>query len=118
MRPEYERLLPALRSVAEKHGYALGFHGSGQRDLDLIAVPWIEEAGAPEVLVEDLRQTVNGVIFQYPSTPLSLGDWTRRNPQPKPHGRLAWSIHFGDLDAGFYIDLSVMPLQMKEEEKV
>ncbi len=40
-------IYPQLVEEARRHGYALAPHGSLQRDLDLIAVPWSEEAAAP-----------------------------------------------------------------------
>jgi hypothetical protein len=42
-------LLPALREVARRFGYALAVHGSLEWDIDLVAVPWCENA--PDGLV-------------------------------------------------------------------
>ena len=33
-------LIEPLRAVAREHGYALTEHGSMQRDIDLVAIPW------------------------------------------------------------------------------
>jgi len=33
-------------------------------------------------------------------------DYVRRSPEPKPHGRLGWSIHIAG--TGTYIDLSIV----------
>lgn len=33
-----------IRELAKEIGYAIGAHGSLERDLDLIAAPWSEEA--------------------------------------------------------------------------
>jgi hypothetical protein len=94
---DYLALLPRLRLVARKHGYALAVHGSLQRDFDLIAAPWVEQVSSPAVLAEALRLAAGGVIeYGRPG----------RDPMQKPHGRLAWSIHLGGRQ---YIDLSVMP---------
>ena len=108
VKPRYAAILPNLRAVARAHGYALALHGSAVRDLDLIAVPWTEPAADADVLVEALRAAVNGVIHQ--DMHAQIGDWTRRNPQYKAHGRLAWSIHL-DAQTSDYIDLSVLPLR-------
>lgn len=99
-RTRYMRLLVLLRPLARAHGYALALHGSMERDLDLIAVPWIVEADSAEVLVETVRGAVNGYITDGIDVPTL-----------KPHGRRAWAIRpLDDNPAGdLYIDLSVMP---------
>lgn len=104
--PAYAELLPTLREEARRHGYALALHGSGQRDLDLVAVPWVAEASPPAQLAEALRAAVGGFIRDEPDA--LPGDYTRRSPEPKPHGRLAWSIHLDEPSGRRYIDLSIM----------
>lgn len=91
----YLASLPRLIEVARQHGYALCVHGSLVRDLDLVAVPWTDEAGAPEDLVASVAEACGGVFVN-----------NGERPAQKPHGRLAWSIHTG---AEMYLDLSVMP---------
>jgi hypothetical protein len=96
-------ILPALRTTARELGWAIALHGSMQRDMDLVAVPWVDEAAAPEVLVERLRNLLGGHI---PNHAIEEWDRANRNPVDKPHGRKAWSIQLG---GGAYIDLSIMP---------
>jgi hypothetical protein len=96
----YAVLFPDLREIARQHGYALALHGSLLRDLDLVAVPWEEEAAEPEALVEALRQCLAGFIVP-DGTPGGCYDPETgkmvaavvNNPEHKPHGRLAWNIH-------------------------
>ncbi len=101
--PAYERRLPIIRRVAREFGYAIGLHGSGRRDLDLIAVPWTVKAHADDELVEAIALAIQGVIIRngeiYAAKAFEA-------PAHRPHGRLAWSIQIG---GGRYIDLSVMP---------
>ena len=80
-----------LVMLARNVGYSLALHGSMARDLDLIAVPWTDDA----VSAQDLAH----VIAE--GTGRALSDF-----HEKPHGRLAWVIQLG---GGPYIDLSVMP---------
>jgi len=105
------QLLPTLREVARTKGYALAYHGSFARDIDLIAVPWTEQAIDAHELAEVLRveaERVTGKPAFWLNEPnADPNDFTRRNPQPKPHGRLGWSIHMGG--TGTYLDVSVMP---------
>lgn len=96
--------LPSIIAIAREKGYALAVHGSLARDYDFIAVPWAFAAVPAEELVEAIRARVGGKICNVPEA--DPFDFTRRNPEPKPHGRLAWSIHLGGAP---YIDLSVMP---------
>ncbi|HKB93311.1 MAG TPA: hypothetical protein VKC62_03635, partial [Gaiellaceae bacterium] len=46
----YCYLVPILAEVAREHGYALAVHGTMARDLDLVAIPWIDAAGSPSEL--------------------------------------------------------------------
>lgn len=96
MKEPYAQRIPILRATAREHGYALGLHGSGERDLDLIAVPWTEQASAVDILIEALRASINGFLH---------------NPLPyhKPHGRRVWVIYLHAPGSRLYVDLSVMP---------
>jgi hypothetical protein len=103
----YAVLYQSLREESFNHGYALALHGSLQKDLDVVAIPWTESAGDVEDLVRALCDKAGGLI-----TPGSKkrpdGSWERvEYPVSKPHGRLAYTIHLGG--EGGYIDLSVMP---------
>lgn len=89
----YAAMYPKLRQAAFEHGYALPIHGSLTKDLDVLAVPWVETASDPACLVKALADAAGGFV---------VGSF-----KVKPHGRLAWTINFGS--NGGYIDLSVMP---------
>lgn len=95
--PAYEKRLPIIRRVAREFGYAIGLHGSGTRDLDLIAAPWTGTAHSAEELVDAICLAIHGVAETLPGL--------EQNPARRSHGRLAWSIQIG---AGRYIDLSIM----------
>lgn len=94
----YATLYPRLREVAAQHGYALALHGSLQKDLDVLAVPWVEDASPVQELVEALVERCGGFLTGPPYE------------RAKPHGRAAWSIMLGGCVGG-YVDLSVMPLR-------
>lgn len=78
---ENEELIEKVRAVARKHGWAIGVHGSLRRDIDLIAVPWTEEASGTFDLYEALKKAVGGELQG--SSIGNLG---------KPHGRQALMI--------------------------
>jgi hypothetical protein len=93
----FDLLYGQLKAVAFAHGYALAFHGSLARDIDLVACPWTEAAADQAALAEAIRARAaelnGGVCFENPKA----GN--------KPHGRVAFSFHLG---GGPFIDLSVM----------
>lgn len=89
----YSHRLHDIQTVARAEGYAIAIHGSMQRDLDVIAVPWVPEASAPDVLVQALCRRLR--IKNADSEPTEM-----------PHGRLVYTL----LMAGAcFMDLSVMP---------
>lgn len=103
-------LLPALRVVARSKGYALAYHGSFARDIDVIAAPWTDSAVDALELAEAIRAEAARIsghtAFSLNDENAAPRDYQRRGPEPKPHGRLGWSIHIAG--AGTYIDLSVL----------
>lgn len=92
----YAKAYTVMVPVAREHGYALAQHGSMTRDLDVVAVPWVEEVSAPKDLAEALAAAIGW--------DLANGDGS---PGWKPHGRLA--ITLVDNETGLWVDLSVMP---------
>jgi hypothetical protein len=97
----YAWMIPVVTRIARRHGYAIGVHGSMSRDLDLIAVPWVDDANDPALMVEEILRLTDGKIAKHPNMPEA--DWI----EVKPHGRRAWTIVFDG--AWHSIDLSVMP---------
>lgn len=61
MRDYYISKLPAIRIAAKECGYAIGLHGSLNRDFDLIAVPWVEEYSTVEILAQKIHQAACGL---------------------------------------------------------
>jgi hypothetical protein len=112
-------LIPVLREVARQKGYAMTVHGSLERDIDLVAVPWRDLAVSPDSLIRGFY-AVCAAVFGHVTGP---GGWTEKetygppagslpNPERRPHGRLAWSILLG---GGPYLDISIMPTIEKAE---
>lgn len=90
-----------LSRVARDKGYALCLHGSLRKDLDILAVPWVEKAASEDELVKAIVEAAGGAL-------ISIGD--------KPHGRRSFTIVLGGCSAtvppderASYIDLCVMP---------
>lgn len=105
----YAMLLPELIAAGRDVGYAVAPHGSMARDLDLVAVPWTEEAGTAEELILRLLAASAGHLCDGARKVEGKDELeTVRGDvgKPKPHGRRAWTIFLGN---GLYLDVSVMP---------
>lgn len=94
--PDYARIFTMARVLAWDEGYALAMHGSFTRDLDLIAVPWVDRACEPEHLVRRIADATD-LRIQHGS------------PGDKPHGRNAWTLLLPGFADPRWVDLSVMP---------
>jgi len=98
--PDYARVFTMARVVAWQFGFACLFHGSFTRDLDLLLVPWTENACAPvEPLVRRIAD-VAGLTLQGP-------------PSAKPHGRQAWSLLFPGFNDPRWVDISAFDFPKK-----
>lgn len=96
--PDYARYYSIIRCTAWSYGYAIGMHGSFTRDLDLIMVPWTEEARDPAHVIKVIASR----------TDLRLQSET---PSAKPHGRTAYTLHLPGFGDPRWIDLSIVPRQ-------
>lgn len=99
------RIVRIARPAAKALGYAIGLHGSLERDVDLIAVPWAEDAAEPLAVVKAIQDAITdeiGICYR------------SKEPEAKPHGRFAWTLYFhgavSTTNGAFpFVDLSVLP---------
>jgi hypothetical protein len=92
----YAVLYNSFKKAALECGYSLALHGSMASDMDLIAVPWVEDAKTPDELVAALSDCIDGTVWK---------DHHVLDRHEKPHGRLAYTLSImGD----YQIDLSIM----------
>ena len=102
----YVSVLPAIRRAARDVGFGIGLHGSMRRDLDLIAVPWVENHATPDELAATIQKAACGLSN-------AKFAW-----EAKPCGRIAtafpicWSAH--NVISSGHIDLSVMMIPNSE----
>lgn len=97
----YLSILPTIRKVARKSGYAIGLHGSLTRDMDIIAVPWTEKCVKPATLA----WRISKAVCQYRFTNAFHWKNVKKVTTRKPHRRVAFAIVIG---RHAYIDLSVI----------
>lgn len=93
---EYATFFPGLRETALEYGYALALHGSLSRDMDIIAVPWVETPKPHLELVQALSKFLGNDLDD---------SFYINRREVKPHGRIAYIIPWG---GGGYVDFSVV----------
>ena len=104
----YAYYFEALKVIAVKYGYCLALHGSMERDLDIIAVPW--QAWCKQEfelqMLQEMDMEINGKKSDDPNYYL---------PTKGPHGRTKWVINVNRggawnnyKDEQYYIDISIM----------
>lgn len=102
LKPFYLGLLDKIRKVAREHGYAIGPHGSLERDFDLMAVAWREDFSDKNVLAEAIHMAACNL------------KQTKYEWEQKPNGRVAtvfpicWVNFENPKPSTGHIDLSVM----------
>jgi len=93
-----DQILDDLKDVAKEKGYALAVHGSLKKDIDLVAIPWVNYPVNQDDLANALLQKLNDIF----GAACFAGDVGL-----KPHGRKAYTIV--TKGANVYFDLSVVP---------
>lgn len=101
-------ILPAMRRTAKEAGYALTVHGSLNRDIDLVAVPWVaHNVWSKEALHEALVGAVRAITGRCSGR----DEW-----EAKPHGRFAKSLYAWCGESTAHLDLSVMPATIEGDD--
>jgi hypothetical protein len=104
-----------LKEIASNYGYNLVLHGSLDRDLDLIAIPWEDEVGSADKMVYEFAEWLGGsVLMQYGEQ-----TWSQM-----PQGRRSYIINMNRggafnnySDEEYYLDIAVMPtLEQKHKQ--
>jgi hypothetical protein len=93
----YASVLPAVTEVARKYGWAVAVHGSMNKDLDLMMMPWVEGAvSADEVIKRISDECFTGNPFQ---------DSHAMAHREKPNGRVVYTI---SIWKGTYLDINII----------
>ena len=101
-------ILPPMRRAAKDQGYALAVHGSLDRDIDLVAIPWREHNVADK---DKLVLALTGAIAGVTGRCNREREWAE-----KPHGRWAKILLVWCGENSANLDLSVMATLKKTEE--
>lgn len=86
-----------FRQAALDCGWSLGLHGSLANDMDIMAMPWVDEAKPVEEMIKALEAclTIPDGALKFETTKFT----------EKPHNRVVYTIHIW---ADFYLDISVI----------
>jgi len=91
----YASILDDLKQKALECGWALGLHGSLQNDMDVMAMPWTEDATDAQTMIEKLSECFNGNIWQEHNKEFS----------EKPRGRKVYTFRIWK---DWYLDINII----------
>lgn len=103
----YAIMFEPLKEIATKYGYNLVLHGSLNRDMDLIAIPWVEELGDVKIMLNEFCNYVGGELLTWPE--YKDGKTIEREYTQMAHGRRAYIIDIyrgGYLNGGGFQEMS------------
>ena len=89
----YAAMWDDIRQCAMDHGWAVALHGSLNSDLDIMAMPWAEQACGFENLVCKIAGLFSGN---------SMSETYTVTYNEKPHGRVVATV---PIWADFYLDI-------------
>lgn len=121
----YTQCYIQLQKISKDLGYNLLIHGSMDRDMDLVAVPWINEPKSHLELLQAFNNFLNGVeggalvndqFFTYEQQEENILEKYYMFSM-LPGGRSSYVINLnrggrfnGYIDEQYYLDVSITPL--------
>ena len=126
----YAYYFEALKGIAKDYGYNLVVHGSMARDLDLIAIPWVDDPKDDLEMVKALAKCMGGKImgkaFEGQKNPYAstlpggrtnyVIDLYRGGYKKNDNGEIVEPFEFTP-DPEYYIDISVTPCSTQNKEQ-
>ncbi len=119
--PYYAILYMKLDRIVQRFGWCLSIHGSMTRDLDVILIPWTEDAESEDKVVDAIRVFIEGSYtvaarkrMEKKMNTSSKEGLAHYATEDKPHGRKAFSIYIGF--SGYYLDISILPRKETKSE--
>lgn len=104
----YSQCFQGLQQIAVDMGYNLVIHGSMNRDMDLVAIPWIDKPKSHKELLDSFCEYLG-------TDPIMQLD--NYFPGRLPGGRYSYIINLnrgskfdGYKDQEYYLDISITPL--------
>lgn len=105
----YSVVFSSLQEIAKEHGYNLVVHGSMNRDLDLIAIPWIDNPSSHLTVLQHMSKYLGAKEYEY----IEQYGYSKL-----PGGRDSYIINLDrrsketnfKIDNEYYLDISFTPL--------
>ena len=101
-----------LKQIAQNYGYNLVVHGSMNRDLDLIAIPWVDNPRPEQDMIKDFQEYLTGRTLvkpdgtvDYTTLPGNRHSYVIELNRGNKHGE--W-VRFEDRE--YYLDISVVQI--------
>ena len=63
----YAMFYEHLKDIAKTYGYNLLIHGSMNRDLDLVAVPWVDNPRPEQEMIIEFQEYLTGMTLVRPN---------------------------------------------------
>lgn len=60
----YTFCFQVLKKIAQDHGYNLLLHGSINRDLDLVIIPWSKEISDIDLVISKIANSIGGKVLE------------------------------------------------------
>ena len=95
-----------IRQTAMDCGWAVGLHGSLASDMDIMAMPWVENSTSFEDMIEKVVGLFSGNV---------LSENYTVTYNKKPHGRTVATI---PIFADFYLDISCIGGKPKTRKSI
>lgn len=116
----YAMYYEMLKDIAKDYGYNLVIHGSMARDLDLIAIPWIDNPRDEQEMILDFQQYMTGKQetrptgkIHYTVMPGNRHAYTISLNRGDKNGE--W-VRYGDKE--YYLDISVTQLAPSQSQNI
>jgi len=103
-----------LKIIAKRYGYNLVIHGSMNRDMDLIAIPWVDPMlGTVDSMIQEFAEYLDATIMKMSDS----------QKYCFPHGRYSYVLEMcratynhkkgeWNEDKQYYLDISIIPSQL------
>lgn len=89
-----------IKQIGVNYGYNIVLHGSMNRDLDLIAIPWVEKIGDKDEMIDKIAELIGGVVMMQNR---SVNNIEGDRFSTTHHGRINYLINI-NRDFEYYFD--------------